>query len=259
MMISSIDLALLAARMLKDFDKRVPGTAFGEGLRLSLDDAWRLQGAVAALREQRGERVVGYKIGCICEVCQKANGLLHPVWGRLWSTEQYESGVRLSKKNFANVGIEGEFAVTLNRDIEPGSITRESVVQAVDRVFPVIELHHLVMRGMPPRGHELIANNAVHAGVVRGPGIDLPDGPLSTDLRLFFDGKTIDQWLSLVWPGDILREIVWIVNKLAEFGQKLKKGDTLLTGAFGLALPLGDAEHVQVTSSAFGMVEAIIK
>ena len=66
------DYASLAQRMLSDYDARTPGTLFADGLRLSLDEAWELQGAVAKLRQQRGEQVIGYKIGCVCEHNQKA-------------------------------------------------------------------------------------------------------------------------------------------------------------------------------------------
>ena len=85
------DFAALAERMLRDYDARDPGTVFGEGLRLSVDDAWKLQAAVADLREQRGEQLVGYKIGAINPANQRSNGFSHPVWARLWSTLERRS------------------------------------------------------------------------------------------------------------------------------------------------------------------------
>ena len=81
-------LNAIADRLLNDFDAHHPGTEFADGLRLEIDDAWRVQGVVTQLREQRGESVIGYKIGCACEHNQQMMGLTHPVWGQLWSTEQ---------------------------------------------------------------------------------------------------------------------------------------------------------------------------
>lgn len=246
----------LAIRMLNDYDARNPGTAFSDGLRLGLDDAWKLQAAVARLREQRGEAAVGYKIGCTCENNQRANGLSHPVWGRLWSTEQHSDGAQLRKADFANVALEAEFAVTLARAIDPANASPEEVAGAVDRIYPVIELHNLVMRGAPPHGHELIANNCIHAGVVRGQGVEVSKAPLATDLALKFDGETVDSWPSLQWPGDILSSVKWLAERFAESGLRLKKGDMILTGAFGPPIALGDKTRVDVTSSAFGNVGA---
>ncbi|MEM7044346.1 MAG: hypothetical protein AAF543_16175 [Pseudomonadota bacterium] len=246
----------IAERMLADYDEANPGTVFAEGLRLSIPDAWRLQTAVATLREQRGESVVGYKIGCVCEGNQEMMGLTHPVWARLWSSEQHKDGVELSKSAFANLALEAEFAITLGSPVDADKASPDELLKAISAVYPVIELHNLVLRGDPPRGHELIANNGILAGVVRGEGVLDPGTPLATDLALVFNGETVDSWASLKWPDDILSAIGWLAEKQAEAGRRLEKGDMILTGAFGPPIPLGDKTRVDVTSSAFGNVSA---
>ncbi len=252
-------LDAIARRMLDDYDAVDPGTVFAKGLRLSIANAWRLQDAVTALREQRGEAVVGYKIGCVCAGNQEAMGLTHPVWGRLWSTEQHRDGACLKKADFANLALEAEFAVTLNRAIDPEELSSDGLLASIDAVYPVIELHNLVLRSDPPRGHELIANNGILAGVVRGQGVSKLETPLSTDLALIFDGETVDSWSSLRWPEDILSAIGWLAGKRAEAGARLEKGDIILTGAFGPPIPLEGKTRVDVTSSAFGNVSATFR
>lgn len=249
-------LDAIAHQMLADYDATDPGTVFADGLRLSIPDAWRLQTAVATLREQRGETVVGYKIGCVCAGNQKTMGLTHPVWGRLWSTERHGDGVALQKADFANLALEAEFAITLSRAVDLEKASPDELLAAVGAVYPVIELHNLVLRGAAPRGHELIANNGILAGVVSGQGVSDPSTPLTTDLALVFDGETVDSWTSLQWPDDILSAIAWLAEKRAEAGQRLEKSDVILTGAFGPPIPLEDKTRVDVTSSAFGNVSA---
>jgi 2-keto-4-pentenoate hydratase len=251
-----VNLESVAERMLRDYDARTPGTVFADGLRLSLDNAWQLQDAVASLREQRGERVVGYKVGCVCPENQKRHGLSHPVWGRLWSTEQYTDGARLSKDNFANVAIEGEFAVTLSHNIDPGNVSSATIIESVEQVFPVIELHNLAFRGADPKGHELIANNAIHAGIVRGQGCTKPDTSAETDLSITFDGRMVDEWKKIRWPSDILQAVGWLTERLAGHGLRLRRGETLLTGALGPPIPVCDVHHVKVASTRFGAVDA---
>jgi len=248
-------LHALARQMLADYDARTPGTAFGEGLRLDVADAWRIQGAVANLREQRGERVIGYKIGATTEGNRKMLGLGHPAWGRLWSSELHESGVELPKADFANVAMEAEFAVTLGTDVTTDS-TSEEIMQAIEALYPVIEIHNLVLRGEKPHGAELLANNAIHAGVVRGASVaDLVPGT-ETDLHLIYDGEAVDGWQKLSWPDDILSSIGWLAEQQAAEGRMLKAGDLILTGAFGPPIALDDRVKVDVTSSAFGNVSA---
>jgi 2-keto-4-pentenoate hydratase len=251
-----VNLESVAERMLRDYDAGTPGTVFAEGLRLSLDDARQLQDAVANLRQQRGEQVVGYKIGCVSPVNQRRLGVSNPVWGRLWSTEQHSNGARLSKDKFANVAIEGEFAVTLSRNIDPDNVSSATIHESIEQVFPVIELHNLVFHGAAPRGHELIANNAIHAGVVRGRGCAKPNTSAATDLSITFDGKKVDEWKGVRWPNDILQAVGWLTERLAKHGLRLRRGETLLTGALGPPIPVSDVQHVKVTSTQFGTVDA---
>ncbi len=165
-MTANLDFPQIAEQMLRDYDAHTPGIMFTDGFRLSISDAYRLQAKVAHLRERRGERLAGYKIGCVCPVNQKKNGLTHPVYGRLWSTEQHATNVSLAMNEFAHLAIEGEVAVSLRHDVEPRRSSIQEIAEAVDEVYTVIELHNLVLHSDHPTGTELIANNAIHAGVV---------------------------------------------------------------------------------------------
>jgi 2-keto-4-pentenoate hydratase len=241
--------------MLADYDAGNPGTVFGEGVRFELGDAWRLQGAVTRLREARGEQVVGYKVGCVSPGNQKTMGVAQPVWGRLWNTEQYQDGVVLSKANYNNIAIEAEFGVTLARLVTP-DMALEEVAASVDALYPLLELHDLVMRGEPPHGHELVANNCINCGVVRGAPIRDLHASRDTDLKLVYDGDVVDAWASLTWPGNILAALAWLARDLATQGLELSAGALVLTGAWGPPIPLATHTHVEVTSSTFGNVAA---
>ena len=232
------EVARLAGQMLRDYDAHTPGTPFANGLRLSVEEAYQLQKQVAQLRENRGERVVGYKIGCVCSGNQESNGLSHPVYGRLWSSEQYVSEVTLATSEFANVAIEGELAISLCKNVEPSDASIPAIAAAVDRVFPVIELHNLVLHGERPTGAELIGNNAIHAGVVRSAGTRPPRASACTDLSVVLDGRTVAHWSDRRWPEDILQAVPWLVVELARDERQLMAGQTILTGSWGPPLPL---------------------
>ena len=65
--ITKFQLEIYANQMLIDYDSVNPGTIFKDKIKISHEDAWRVQSAVADLRRERGEEVAGYKIGCISE------------------------------------------------------------------------------------------------------------------------------------------------------------------------------------------------
>ena len=54
----------------------------------------------------------------------------------------------------------------------------------------------------------------------------------------------------------MLSEIEWLVKELAQKRTYLKKGDLILTGAYGFPVPINDKKLVEVTSAAFGAVKA---
>jgi len=282
-MTQAADVAHLAEQMLRDYDAHTPGTPFANGLRLSVEEAYQLQKRVAQLRENRGERIVGYKIGCVCPGNQESNGLSHPVYGRLWSSEQYVSGVTLATSEFANAAIEGELAISLCKDVEPHDASISVIAAAVERVFTVIELHNLVLHGGYPTGAELIGNNAIHAGVVCSAGTRPPKASACTDLSVALDGRTVGHWSERWWPEDILEAVPWLVAELARDERQLMAGQVILAGAWGPPLALerptppetpmvsqpgwasvhGDVEsksqtvsRVEVISSLFGEVAA---
>ena len=94
-----------ATRQLADYDARQPGTLFAEGVVLDIEEGYAVQSAVAELRRQRGERMIGYKVGCTSPTIRAQLGIDLCVTGRLYDSEHYPSGSVLSRKSFANLAI----------------------------------------------------------------------------------------------------------------------------------------------------------
>jgi len=253
--LSHSKLSSIANRMLDDYDNANPGTVFADGLRLDVTDAWRLQQAVTHLREKRGEKAIGYKLGCVFPGNQQVMGLSHPVSGRLWDSEIHEDGAELLKADYSNIALEAEFAVTFSTDIDASSST-ETIANAVDAIYPVLEMHNMTLRGQQPHGHELIANNALHCGVIKGAPIRELAATIETDMQLVYDGTTVDSWEKLVWPVDVLAGLPWLVQRLSAEGTHINKGDLILTGAWGPPIAVAEHTHVALSSTSFGNVNA---
>ena len=257
--LTELQLQIYAEQMLIDYDSINPGTIFKDKLIISIEDAWRIQSAVTDLREQRGEEVIGYKIGCVSKDTQRKMGFTKPAWGRLWKNELYLDGVTLDKRNFANPAMEAEFGIVLNRDLTPELVNLDYILDSIETIHPIIEIHNLVFNGDPPFGAELLANNAIHAGVVMGKPTKANIKSEITDLKLIFDNEIIDTWSDKKWPHDMLSEVEWLVKEQDTIGNILKKGNLILTGAYGLPIPINDKKLIQVTSSLFGNVSAVFK
>ena len=186
------ELDLFANKVLLDYDTKNPGTIFKSKIKISNEDALFLQSKVTKLRIDRGEKVIGYKIGCVAKETQKKMGFVQPAWGTLWKSELYKSGVTLYKKDYSNPSMEAEFGITLNRDIDPKLLSFDYLLESIESIYPLIEIHNLVFNGDEPYGAELLANNALHAGVILGPETKLANNNKITDLNLIYDDKIVD-------------------------------------------------------------------
>ena len=254
--LSQKELDLFSNKILKDYDNKNPSAIFKDKIKITNEDALIIQSNVARLREKRGEQIIGYKIGCISKDTQKKMGFVQPACGYLWKSELYQSGIKLNKKDYTNPAMEAEFGVILNRDIKPELSSFDYILESIEGVYPLIEIHNLVFHSNEPYGAELLANNAIHAGVILGSETKLPKDKRETDLKLIYDKEIVDTWNDKKWPLDMLFEVDWLVKEQAKNNNYLKKGDLILTGAYGFPVPINEKKLVEVTSSAFGDVKA---
>ena len=245
--------------ILNDYDSNNPSSIFKTKIKLSNNEALLIQSKISKLRTDRGEEVMGYKIGCVSKDTQKKMGFTQPAWGTLWKSELYKSGVELNKKDYSNPAMEAEFGIKLNRDIDPKLVSFDYILNSIDSIYPLIEIHNLVFNGEEPYGAELLANNALHAGVILGPKNEFSKDQKITDLKLIYDNKIIDTWTDKKWPFDMLSEVEWLVKEQAKINVILKKDDLILTGAYGFPVPINNNTLIKVSSSEFGDVEAKFK
>ena len=250
------EIDTFSKKMLEDYDSNNPSSIFKNKIKISNTDASLIQLTVSKLRKKRGEEVIGYKIGCVLQETQKKMGFTQPAWGTLWKSELHNNGATLNKKDYSNPAMEAEFGIILNRDLKPKNISFEYILDSINSIYPLIEIHNLVFYGDAPHGSELLANNAIHAGVILGPGTKFPKSKELTDLKLIYDEVVVDAWLNKSWPNDILGEVEWLVREQAKVNNTLKKGNLILTGAYGFPVPIKDKKIIEATSSAFGDAKA---
>ncbi len=235
------ELHRVALRMLADYDAGRPNEIFAEHGTdwLTLDDAYAVQRALAELRRARGERLIGYKVGCVGAAIQHQFGLHEPVRGYVWAIESHHSGCHLSHTRFANLAIEGEIALRVSHDIPPDILNDggdfDDLCDCVDCWFPVIELHNYVFRGAVPTSQELVAGNAMHAGFVASP---FPTNHSvatirNAEIQVELQGDRLEtNKLSSLWGGlGPLRSLSWLVASLASTRELLKAGDIVLTSS----------------------------
>jgi 2-keto-4-pentenoate hydratase len=243
--IAALDLAI---RQLDDYRNVQPGTYFAEDHPpLTLDEAYLVQNHVAKLRVQRGERIVGYKIGCVGPIVQQQVALRGPIRGFLYESELRKSGDALAASDYANLAIEGEMAIVMGTN------------QTISSAFPIIELHNYIFRSEITSLQELVVNNGLNAGVVLPASGTIPIG-LDTPglLEVWINGELLDvgkMWHEALAPIEMLE---WLSRNLARDGVTVQPGDLILCGtALGL-YQVKPGDRIRVVANACVSVETTI-
>jgi 2-keto-4-pentenoate hydratase len=130
-----------------------------------------------ALQRRVAERLgavppAGFKIGATTKQMQAYLGLDGPAAGFVPAASLHPDGAELRFGDFLAVGVECEVAVRLGRDLPPGPCTRAQAADAVEAVFPAIEIVErrygdLAALGTPT----LIADQVFHAGGLLGAAV----------------------------------------------------------------------------------------
>ncbi|HLA44398.1 MAG TPA: fumarylacetoacetate hydrolase family protein [Aggregatilineales bacterium] len=232
-----------------------PIQPFSESLGMtSVEDAYAIQAHWTQMREARGEKVIGRKIGLTSLAIQQQLGVSEPDYGNLWESSHYatiDHRAEVPAGDFVQPRLEGEIAFLIGRPLEGGHITPQEVLAATDAMALVVEIVASRIADWRIKLVDTIADNASYGGFVLGTW----DSSLRiADLRLM--GMTISkngaagaEGLGAAAMGHPALSVAWLANKLSYFGVSLQPGDVVLSGGITKMLPVaaGDVFNITLT------------
>ena len=224
---------------------------------LSLNDAYRVQDRVFQLRVARGEKLVGYKVGCTSRAIREQFGLEQPICGRLIAPHVYIGETDLHLSDFTSCALEPEFVLHIGRDIRDDLIDDESLLKAIDSVSSGLEVHNYRFWFGEPSSQELIASNGIHACLVIGKERIAPgDIDLVTELAsLFIDDQLVGSAAGReIMNGGPLVSLRWLVRHLNERGDYLRAGQLVIPGSPVGLMPIAAGSVARAAISNVGSV-----
>ena len=223
--------------------------------RLPLDDAYRIQLALIA---RRGVRRVGWKVGLTATAIQQQFGVHEPVFGCLLSDGRLDTGHVFRGGELIAPGFENELCIVMGRDLAPGATTAD-VAAAVARVPPAFEI--IETRGDLTRQLALaLADNAQQKAFVLGPAVEraaLPElDRVTVSVRINDrEAATADGSAVLGHPYN---SVAWLAGKLAQFGERVRTGDYIMSGSFTRQFPLNPGDRIEAAFAGIGAVTASV-
>jgi 2-keto-4-pentenoate hydratase len=227
---------------------------------LSLDDAYRLQGAVMARRVSSGDRLAGYKAAYTNLEIQKLRGRSVMV-GSVLQSHCLDDGPVINLGT-SRVLIEPEVSVLLKKDLTGPGVTPLDAFAAIEGYLPSIELA-VPVDARPKQSEQMqTATHKWHHHIILGSSVIAPHG---IDLRL----EGCVAWVNSVAKGsgtgvevlgNPLNVVAVMANKLAEYGVVLKAGMILVTGTLvSKGITAGAGDDIMMEFTRLGRVSAHLR
>ncbi len=224
---------------------------------ITIDDAYRIQQRMLALRLENGERIVGKKIGVTSKAVQEMVGVDRPDFGQLTSGMAFEEGDDLPIGGLIQPKAEAEVAFVLKRDLKGPGITATDVIRATDYVVPCFEIVDSRIANWKIKIQDTIADNASCGVYLLGKARKRP-----TDLDLNLAGMVLEKNGELfstaagaAVQGGPVNAVVWLANTLGELGIPFLAGEVILSGSQSTLIPAIVGDVLKCTVGGLGSCE----
>ena len=237
-------------------DQRQPGLRVSERFALaSLAEAYHVQALGLQQALAQGRRLSGAKAGLTSASLRAALKVEEPVYGWLLADTACCSGECIAWERLLQPKVEIELALLLSADLPSGDITQEQLLACVAGVVPALEINCSAIAGWQLTLLDAVADNLSSGLYVLGeqavPLAQLEGQALSGDLLR--NGEVVHAGITLAL-ADCLTTALWLARKCAGFGQPLRAGDVLLTGAQAPMLDLARGDRLCFRVQGLGEV-----
>lgn len=252
---SAVDAA--AARLL-DAELRKAACAPVRDLIGSGDEesAYAVQQIVAAARKKAGATRVGRKIGLTSDAVQQQLGVSQPDFGALYDDMAYVGGDTVPADSVLQPRVEAEIAFILGQDLAEGPLDVAQVRAAVDYAVVAIEICDSRIQDWDITFGDTVADNASAGAFVLGPTRKplAEFEPKDTVMSMTIDGVEVSSGNGAACMGDPLEAVAWLARKASAFGDPLRAGDVVLSGALGPMKSIVAGNVVRATATGLGAV-----
>ena len=192
---------------------------------MTIEDAYRVQRALVALKLAEGRTIKARKIGLTSRAMQQAVSISEPDYGVIFDDMFFDDGGTVPAERFIRPRVEVELAFVLDQPLKGPGVTALDVLDATRWVTPALEiLDARVQMSDPETGHlrtivDTISDNAADAGIVVGGRAVRPD---ACDLRrvsaLLYVNEAIEETgVAAGVLGHPANGVAWLANRLAPY------------------------------------------
>lgn len=208
---------------------------------VDLADAYAIQALSIDRRVDRGERIIGYKLGFTSKAKMEQMGVHDIIWGRLTDKMEIISGGVLRRDQFIHPRVEPEIAFRVSRRIE-GAISLEEVFDYIDGVTCSLEVIDSRYENFKFSLEDVVADNCSSSAFVLGKWLPVETSVQNLAIAMNINGEEVQTGNSAAILGNPLDSLVQLSRMMERYDAAIEVGDVVLAGAAtsAIALKLGD-------------------
>ena len=224
------------------------------GFDITIEDAYHIQQRMLARRIEKGEKVVGKKIGVTSKAVMNMLGVDQPDFGYLLDGMVYNEGESIPMDSLIQPKAEGEIAFLMNKDLMGPGLTAADILAATEGVMACFEIVDSRIQDWKIKIQDTVADNASCGVFVLG---DKLVDPKKVDLSmcgmvLEKNGEIVVTGAGAATMASPVNAMVWLANTLGRLGIGLNAGDIVLSGALGAMVPVKAGDSLRVTIGGIG-------
>ena len=218
--------------------------------------AYAVQARVTAARVAEGATVVGRKIGLTSSAVQAQLGVGQPDFGVLFGDMAYTDGDLIPVGRLLQPRVEAEIAFVLAEDLAEGPLDRERMQEAVEYALAALEIVDSRIAGWDITFVDTVADNASSGlyalGAERRTLAEVT--PVDVEMTMRVDGDVVSTGRGAACLGDPLEALAWLAQTARAFGDPLRAGQLVLSGALGPMHPVHPGAVVSAEITGLGTV-----
>jgi len=204
---------------------------------ITLPEAYEIQKISIQQRLDRGEKLVGYKMGFTSRAKMLQMGVDDLIWGRLTDAMQVNMDQEIDIANYVHPRAEPEIAFLLNKPLA-GIVSKEEALAAVEAIAPAIEIIDSRYKNFKFSLEDVVADNSSSSSFVLGEWQSKDSDIDGLLMNLQVDNEVVASGSSKDILDHPINSLVEAARCIAAAGEELKAGQIILAGAATAAVAL---------------------
>lgn len=223
---------------------------------MTYKDAFDIQWEIRRRKEERGNKIVGMKMGLTSWAKMKQMGVEHPCYGFLADYFTVPDGGEIKTDELIHPKIEAEIAFVTKKALKGPGVTIADALAATDFVLPAVEVIDSRYKDFKFDLKSVIADNSSSTRFITGGQMVAPS---EIDMKHFgvvmeINGEIVATGAGAAVLGHPAASVAMLANMMGERGEEVPAGTFIMTGGITAAVTVNKGDNFSVRYQGLGTI-----